>query len=88
MRTISRLIRRYILAAFAIVLLVLMVNGILLAGIVIRYGSKSIQEGFFPVGKFAESFTRTEDGYAPSADYDWKPHFAWAMLLSDSGEIL
>ena len=88
MRTISRLIRRYILAAFAIVLLVLMVNGILLAGIVIRYGSKSIREGFFPVGKFAESFSRTEDGYAPSADYDWKPHFAWAMLLGDSGEIL
>ena len=88
MRTISRLIRRYILAALAIVLLALIVNGLLLAGIVIRYGSKSIQEGFFPVGKFAESFTRTEDGYAPSADYDWKPHFAWAMLLSDSGEIL
>ena len=88
MKTLSRLIRRYILAAFAIVLLVLMVNGILLAGIVIHYGSKSIREGFFPVGKFAESFTRTEDGYAPSADYDWQPHFAWAMLLSDSGEIL
>ena len=88
MKTISRLIRRYLLAAFAIVLLVLMVNGILLAGSVIRYGSKRIQEGFFPVGKFAESFTRTENGYTPSADYDWKPHFAWAMLLSDSGEIL
>ena len=88
MKTISRLIRRYLLAAFAIVLLVLMVNGLLLAGIVIRYGSKSIREGFFPVGKFAESFSRTEDGYAPSADYDWKPHFAWAMLLGDSGEIL
>ena len=88
MKTISRLIRRYLLAAFAIVLLVLMVNGLLLAGIVIRYGSKSIQEGFFPVGKFAESFSRTEDGYAPSADYDWKPHFAWAMLLDDGGKIL
>ena len=88
MKTISRLIRRYLLAAFAIVLLVLMVNGLLLAGTVIRYGSKSIREGFFPVGKFAESFSRTEDGYTPSADYDWKPHFAWAMLLSDSGEIL
>ena len=82
------MIRRYILAAFAIVLLVLMVNGILLAGIVIRYGSKSIQEGFFPVGKFAESFAQTEDGCAPSADYDWKPHFAWAMLLDDGGKIL
>ena len=33
MKTISRLIRRYILAAFAIVLLVLTVNGALLATI-------------------------------------------------------
>ena len=88
MRTISRLIRRYILAAFAIVLLVLMVNGILLVGIVIHYGSNSLQDGFFPVGKFAESFAQTEDGYAPDPSLAWKPHFAWAMLLSDSGEIL
>lgn len=50
MKTISRLIRRYILAAFAIVLLVLTVNGVLLASIVIRYGSQSMQEGFSPWG--------------------------------------
>ena len=88
MKTISRLIRRYILAAFAIVLLVLTVNGALLVGIVIHYGSNSLQDGFFPVGKFAESFAQTEDGYAPDPSLAWKPHFAWAMLLSDSGEIL
>ena len=88
MKTVGRMVRRYILAAFAVVLLVFMVNAALFAGIVIHYGSQSMQEGFFPVGKFAESFTRTENGYTPSADYDWKPHFAWAMLLSDGGEIL
>ncbi|MGM9659317.1 MAG: sensor histidine kinase [Faecousia sp.] len=88
MKTISRLIRRYILAAFAIVLLVLTVNAALFAGIVIHYGSQSMQEGFFPVGKFAESFARTEDGYAPDPSLEWQQHFAWAMLLSDSGEIL
>ena len=88
MKTVSRLIRRYILAAFAIVLLVLTVNGALLAGIVIHYGSQSMQEGFFPVGKFAESFVRTEDGYSPDLSLEWQQHFAWAMLLSDSGEIL
>ena len=88
MKTVGRMVRRYILAAFAVVLLVFTVNAALFAGIVIHYGSSSLRDGFFPVGKFAESFTRTEDGYAPSADYNWKPHFAWAMLLSDSGEIL
>lgn len=88
MKTVGRMVRRYILAAFAVVLLVFTVNAALFAGIVIHYGSKRIQDGFFPVGKFAESFTRTENGYTPSADYDWQPHFAWAMLLSDSGEIL
>ena len=88
MKTVGRMVRRYILAAFAVVLLVFMVNAALFAGIVIHYGSQSMQEGFFPVGKFAESFTRTENGYTPSADYDWQPHFAWAMLLDDGGKIL
>ncbi|MGN0977093.1 MAG: sensor histidine kinase [Faecousia sp.] len=88
MKTVGRMVRRYILAAFIIVLLVLTVNGALLAGIVIHYGSQSMQEGFFPVGKFAESFTRTENGYSPDPSLEWQQHFAWVMLLSDSGEIL
>ena len=53
MKTVGRMVRRYILAAFLIVLLVLTVNAALFAGIVIHYGSQSMQEGFFPVGKFA-----------------------------------
>ncbi|MDY3711063.1 MAG: HAMP domain-containing sensor histidine kinase [Agathobaculum sp.] len=88
MKTVGRMVRRYILATFAIVLLVLTVNTTLFAGIVIHYGSQSMQEGFFPVGKFAESFARTEDGYSPDPSLEWQQHFAWAMLLSDSGEIL
>ena len=88
MKTIGRMVRRYILAAFAVVLLVFTVNGVLLVGIVIHYGSNSLQDGFFPVGKFAESFAQTEDGYAPDPSLAWQQHFAWAMLLSDSGEIL
>ena len=88
MKTIGRMVRRYILAAFAVVLLVFTVNAALLVGIVIHYGSSSLRDGFFPVGKFAESFAQTEDGCAPDPSLAWKPHFAWAMLLSDSGEIL
>ena len=88
MKTVGRMVCRYVLAAFLIVLLVLTVNGVLLVGIVIHYGSQSMQEGFFPVGKFAESFARTEDGYAPDPGLEWQQHFAWAMLLDDGGEIL
>ena len=88
MKTVGQMVRRYILAAFLIVFLVLTVNAALFAGIVIHYGSKRIQAGFFPVGKFADSFVQTENGCAPDPSLAWKPHFAWAMLLSDSGEIL
>lgn len=88
MKTVGRMVRRYILAAFAVVLLVFTVNTALLVGIVIHYGSSSLRDGFFPVGKFAESFSQTEDGYAPDSSLAWQQHFAWAMLLSDSGEIL
>ena len=88
MKTVGRMVRRYILAAFAVVLLVFTVNAALLVGIVIHYGSSSLRDGFFPVGKFAESFAQTEDGYTPDPSLEWQQHFAWAMLLGDSGEIL
>ena len=88
MKTVGRMVRRYILAAFAVVLLVFTVNTALLVGIVIHYGSSSLRDGFSPVGKYAESFSQTEDGYAPDSSLAWQQHFAWAMLLSDSGEIL
>ena len=88
MKTAGRMVRRYILAAFIIVLLVLAVNGALFASIVIHYGSQSMQDGFFPVGKFAESFVRTENGYSPDPSLEWQQLFAWAMLLDDGGEIL
>ena len=88
MKTVSRMIFRYLLAAFGIAFLVLTVNGALLIGVVLHYGAKGQQEGFFPVGKFAESFTRTDDGFAPAPDMEWQEHFAWAMLLGDDGEIL
>ena len=86
MKTVSRMIFCYLLAAFGIAFLVLTVNGALLIGVVLHYGAKGQQEGFFPVGKFAESFTRTDDGFAPAPDMEWQKHFAWAMLLGDDGK--
>ena len=88
MKTVSRMIRRYVLAAFAVMMLVFTVNGAILIGIVVHFGLKGQQEGFFPVSSFAESFTKTDGGYTPDPAMEWRKHFAWAMLLSDGGEIL
>ena len=89
MKTVGRMVRRYILAAFGIVLLVFTVNAALLLGIVVHFGSKNQQEGYFSIGRFATSFSRTVDGdFTLPPNREWQKHFAWAMLLSDSGEIL
>lgn len=88
MKTISRMIRRYVTAAFGIVLLIFIVNVILFLGMILYFGSKNQTNGYFRVGTFAESFVQAEDGsYGPETE-DWKSFCAWAMLLSDSGEIL
>ena len=89
MKTVGRMVRRYILAAFGIVLMVFTVNAALLLGIVVHFGSKNQQEGYFSIGRFATSFSRTVDGdFTLPPNLEWQKHFAWAMLLSDSGEIL
>lgn len=41
MKTVSRMIFCYLLAAFGIAFLVLTVNGALLIGVVLHYGAKS-----------------------------------------------
>ena len=89
MKTVGRMVRRYILAAFAVVLLVFTVNTALLLGIVVHFGSKNQQEGYFSVGRFAKSFTQTADGdFTLPPNLEWQQHFAWAMLLDDGGKIL
>lgn len=89
MKTVGRMIRRYILAAFAVVVLVMAVNIGLFIGITVHFGLKNQETGYFPIGRFAESFTQTGQGdFQPSSDLQWQTHFAWAMLLSDDGDIL
>lgn len=89
MKTVGRMVRRYILAAFAVLLVVLTVNGALFLGTVVHFGLKNQQEGYFPIGGFANAFTRTpEGGFTLPEELEWQTYFVWAMLLSDDGEIL
>lgn len=89
MKTVGRMVRRYILAAFAVVVLVLTVNGALFIGIVFHFGSRKQLEGYFPIGRFANAFTQTpEGGFSLPEDLLWENYFEWAMLLDNGGEIL
>lgn len=88
MKTVSRMILRYIVAAFVMMVLVMAVNITLFIGVVVYFGSQEHQQGFFSISTFADSFTRQEEGYAPDPQQQWQEHFAWAMLLDESGQIL
>lgn len=88
MRTVFRLVRRYVTAAFAIVLTIFTVSTALFAGLVIYFGIK----GYAPPSQLsvlADSFTLGADGQPvpqPAQPLD-AYGFEWAMLLSDSGEV-
>lgn len=89
MKTVSRMVRRYICAAFGIVLLVFSVNLALFLGVVLHFGTEQQNEGYFPISEFAASFTKTPDGqYQPAPDLEWQAHFEWAMLLDDGGAVV
>lgn len=87
MKTVTRMVFRYITAAFGIVMLVFFVNIALFLGVVLHYGSQ--QHRYLPVSQFAGSFTRTAGGtYQPDPGLNWKTRFEWAMLLDDEGAVL
>ena len=89
MKTVSRMVRRYICAAFGIVLLVFSVNMALFLGVIIHFGAEQQNEGYFPISKFAASFAETADGaYQLDPNLDWGSYFEWAMLLDDGGAVI
>lgn len=89
MKTISRMVLRYICAAVGIVLLVFSVNLVLFLGVVLHFGTEQQKEGYFPISEFAASFTKTSDGgYQPDPGLDWQSYFEWAMLLDDGGAVV
>ena len=89
MKTVSRMVRRYICAAFGIVLLVFSVNLALFLGVVIHFGTEQQDEGYFSISEFAASFTEVSDGvYQPDPGLDWQSYFEWAMLLDDGGAVI
>ena len=88
MKTVSRMVFRYITMAFATVVLVLFVNLAIFLGLVVDFGIK-YQNSYFPIGQLAESFTQAPDGsLSPVQDLNWQATFEWAMVLDNSGEVI
>ncbi len=92
MKTLSRLVRRYITAALAIAILVLLVNAAAFIAVLAHAYKIEDARSTWRVRDFAASFSEGEDGLPTPEDSEntrgLLASCAWAMLLSDDGDIL
>ena len=89
MKTFAALIRRYVLATAAIVLLV----GGLLVGQIFYVGFKSnaVDATGYRVGALADALKQTETGLQWGREHtpeEWMQGHAWAMVLDDDGNVI
>ena len=91
MKTFVRLIRRYVLTAVAVVLLLLVV---LCVGLLAWLGwreSRRLPQWEYASGKIADSMVQTENGLSFGAEHtpqEWMDGYEWAMVLGDDGNII
>jgi signal transduction histidine kinase len=88
MKSMIKILSRYVLSAAAIALILLIVNFSLLAVWVIQAG-KYEQRGY-STGQLANSLTESHGVYtlAESAEREIEKQYQWAMLLDDSGQVI
>ena len=89
MKTFAALIRRYVLATAAIVLLV----GGLLVGQIFYVGFKfnAVDATGYRVGALADALKQTETGLQWGREHtpaEWMQGYAWAMVLDDNGNVI
>ena len=89
MKTFARLIRRYVLAAVGVVLLLLA----LCAGLLVFMGwqtARYMPQWAYSSGVIADSMAQTDDGLAFGASHtpqEWMDGYAWAMALDENGNV-
>gem|GEM_PF-110525 len=89
MKTLTRMIGRYVLATAAVVLLVV---GLLLGAVVylgLHYGEAA--DSRVRIGTLAEALIPTADGLQldpARTPADWLQGYAWAMVLDDDGSVI
>lgn len=89
MKTFVRLIRRYVLAAVGIVLLLLF-SGVAVLGWLGWQEGCSLPQREYSSGEIADSMVETAEGLAFGAErtpQEWMNGYEWAMVLDDVGNI-
>lgn len=89
MKTFVRLIRRYLLTAVGVMLLLVTVGIGLLAYLGWQESQRTIQRDY-SVEEIADSMVRTETGLAFGPEHPaerWMAGYAWAMVLDDAGNV-
>ena len=90
MKTFVRLIRRYVLTAVAVVLLLVMLCVGLLGWLSWRE-SRRLPQWEYTSGRIADSMVQTENGLSFGAAHtpqEWMDGYAWAMVLDDDGNVI
>ena len=90
MKIFVRLIRRYLLTAAAIVLL-LAALWLTFMGHLVWQESTRGPQWEYPVGSVADSMVQTADGLAFGPQHtpeEWMDGYAWAMVLDDTGDLV
>ena len=89
MKTFVRLIRRYVLTAVGIVLLLLFLGIGMIVWISWREGSRLPQRKY-AASKIADSMAETENGLRFGSDHtpqEWMNGYSWAMIIDDYGYV-
>lgn len=89
MKTFARLIRRYVLAAVGIVLLLLF-SGVALLGWLGWQEGRRLPQREYASSEIADAMVETADGLALGSAHtpqEWMDGYAWAMVLDDAGAV-
>ena len=90
MKTFGRLIRRYVLAAVGMVL----VLAVLCVGFIVWLGwreSTHTPQAEYSSGVIADAMVQTAQGLAFGPEHtpeEWMDGYAWAMVLDDDGDVV
>lgn len=87
MKSLLKIIRRYIGTAFFITFTILLLNIIVYAGLVVYYNGN--QSGASRISEVAEELSKTKDGFSLSpAGQKMMEDYKWAFLLNDDGDVI
>lgn len=91
MKTFARLIRRYVLAAVAISLLLVVLAAAAFLWISLRFGLRWQEQFRYSAAEIADNLQRDDQNrfYFKERDAEeWMGGYAWAMVLDDAGQVI